>query len=56
MGKNVEEQDDDEPAVKRVRVPVRREPDPFGRVEYAEVDLDAAGQWDARQWHDSPPM
>jgi hypothetical protein len=55
MGKNVEEQDDDEPAVKRVRVPVRREPGPFGHVEYAKVPENTAAHWSDRVWHDKPP-
>lgn len=51
-----EDQAEDKPVVKRVRVPVRREPGPFGRVEYAEVDPNTAGHWDYRCWHDDPPL
>lgn len=43
-----------DPPVKRVRVPVRRGDGVFSGNEYAEVDLEAAGQWDATQWHDRP--
>lgn len=54
MSEHVEEQDDEQPAPKRVRVPVRRGESVFSSDEYAEVELGAAGQWDATQWRDRP--
>ena len=37
-----------------VRVPVRTE-GLFGAEVNAEVDVEVAGQWDTRVWHDHPP-
>jgi hypothetical protein len=34
---------------------VRRGDGIFSDDEYAEVDADAARQYDATQWHDRPP-
>ena len=39
---------------KRVRVPIRRGDSVFDPLEYAQVDEDAAGHWDARRWRDRP--
>jgi hypothetical protein len=41
---------------RKVRVPIRRGDGIFSADESAEVDLEAAGQWDATQWHDRPPL
>ena len=40
----------------KVRVPARFGDGTFTDDEYIEVDPEIAGQWDARQWHDEPPL
>lgn len=50
------DEDQEQAAPKRVRVPIRRGGSVFDNPEYAAVDLEAAGQWDATQWHDRPPL
>lgn len=42
--------------VPRKRVLVRRGDGVFSADEYAHVDVEVAGQWDATQWHDRPPL
>lgn len=54
MSEPTEDQDDEQPVPKRVRVPIRRGDSVFSSGEYAEVELEAAGQWDATQWRDRP--
>jgi hypothetical protein len=51
--------DPNEAAVEKprtVRVPIRRGDSIFSADEHAEVDVEAAGQWDVTQWHDRPPL
>lgn len=47
------EPSDDEP--RKVRVPVRRGPNPLASPETAEVPEDTAAHWSENIWHDSPP-
>lgn len=54
MSEPIEDLDTEQPAPKRVRVPVRRGDGVFSGDEYAEVELEAAGQWDVTQWRDRP--
>lgn len=48
--------DTTDPAPPTVTVPVRPPAGPFDAPDHLEVPVEAAGQWDARQWHDHPPV
>ncbi|WP_176562208.1 hypothetical protein [Mycolicibacterium palauense] len=55
MATSEPEDQDDSATPKRVRVPIRRADSIFSFDEHADVEVENAGQWDARLWHDRPP-